>query len=313
MSNRRRNINGRWQKLFDFVHGRQDWSFRKANLRGADLRGVNASYLNFNGADMTDARLSNADFFSASMQGVTIRGRYNHDNVRFEKASLRGAVIESTFYSGLFRETGLTHANIGGSKFFNCNMAGANMSYAKADVVMFDHCQLKMSRMVKMRVSETLIFDYCTTNMLSLRDARINRVVVRGGMFYHSDLSGMKGLKRPSEWLRENFKRDPETGCYIVYKARFSGSGFEQPSDWKWEPGAVFREYCNPDVGTLGGCGVNFGTLEYVRRFHGRREVWACLLTGVPVVPLGTNWNARSDELTLMYQVDEFGRRKQEA
>ena len=103
------------------------WEEMKANLRGAnlrwaDLRGVNLSEADLRGADLSganlyDANLSGADLSGANLYGANLRG-----------ADLRGANLRwANLYGANLSEANLYDANLSGADLSGANLYGANL------------------------------------------------------------------------------------------------------------------------------------------------------------------------------------------
>ena len=116
-----------------------------------------------------------------------------------------------------------------------------------------------------------------------------------------ANLSGAKGLKTAKDYLSQ-FKRT-KNGIY-VYKT--FGAYKPPPSYWKIEPNSFIDEVVNPDRCTDCGSGVNFATLEWIKRDDCTRDlpVWKCLIhwedMADVVVPYMTDGKARCARLQLM-------------
>jgi uncharacterized protein YjbI with pentapeptide repeats len=122
-----------------------------------------------------------------------------------------------------------------------------------------------------------------------------------------ADLSGAKGLLNPLDWMNSNFKEG--TNYYIVYKA--IGNTFEDPpSHWKIEEGSFIEEIVNRNSTDECGCGVNFGTLEWIAdNIEDPDSIWECRLYFKDlintVVPYNTDGRARCSRLQLIKVIEE--------
>ena len=79
---------------------------------------------------------------------------------------------------------------------------------------------------------------------------------------------------------------------------------YDIPGHWTVKPGSAIEEVCNPTRTQDCGCGVNFGTKEWIKENYPKSTVWECLiewkdLPGV-IVPYNTNGKARCERLTLI-------------
>ncbi len=109
-----------------------------------------------------------------------------------------------------------------------------------------------------------------------------------------------------SDWLEENFERVEEG--YIVYK-RIGHTQYRIPDRWVIKEGSILEEVPNPDRCTECGCGVNFGTKEYVSTNYTHAPLWECLIQWEDfidvIVPFNTNGKARCGKLKLIRVVPE--------
>jgi hypothetical protein len=133
----------------------------------------------------------------------------------------------------------------------------------------------------------------------NLRWANLSEANLRG-----ANLSGANGLLSAREWLSPHFTFD-DAGV-IVFKA-IGNTSYAAPSAWNIEPGAVLTDVCNPDRGTDCGCGVNFGTEQWVRANYNHSRIWRCRIEWLDlagtVVPYHTDGKARCERLVLLEDV----------
>jgi hypothetical protein len=141
-----------------------------------------------------------------------------------------------------------------------------------------------------------------------LRGADLSGADLRRADLRGANLSGSKGLLVPSKWMADNFEQS-EDG-YIVYKA-FGNTICDQP--WQPKEGLVITEVVNRMPTNTCGCGVNFGTLEWIEKYLPARETipvretWKCLIRWewMPdvVVPYNTDGKARCGKMELIEKV----------
>jgi len=89
---------------------------KRADLRGADLRGAFLQGANLRGADLQGAVLRGANLQGADLQGAFLRG------ANLQGANLRGADLQGAF---------LQHANLQGANLRGAVLRGANLQGAK--------------------------------------------------------------------------------------------------------------------------------------------------------------------------------------
>lgn len=138
----------------------------------------------------------------------------------------------------------------------------------------------------------------------NLSDADLSDANLIGANLSGANLSGAKNLLNPVKWLAENFERD-DLG-YIVYKA-IGNTDYRPPKHWKVKAGSLLEEVPNPLPTSDCGCGVNFGTLAWVKDHYENAEIWRCRIRWVDlpgvVVPFTTDGKARCNCLELLERV----------
>jgi hypothetical protein len=238
----------------------------KANLCRADLSGAYLSGAYLSGANLCRADLSGAYLSGADLSGAYLSGA-NLCRADLSGAYLSGANLSGAYLSGAY----LRGADLSGANLCRADLSGADLSGAD------------LSR-------------------ADLSGANLCRANLSGANLSGANLSGANGLKNfdALEWFRKSFKKTKRG--VIVYKC-FGGTYSANPA-WKIEPGAVISENCNPNPTDDCGCGVNFATLEWVKREHPGKTIWRCLipfawLPGV-VVPWNTDGKARCSKLILL-------------
>lgn len=175
----------------------------------------------------------------------------------------------------------LSYHDLSGINFQSCSLVGAALTNAN------------------LCASDLRLVDLSGAD---LRNANLTGARLDGAHLYETDLSGATGLLGPIEYLAANFERTPEG--YIVYKS--FGEYHPTPERWTISPGSVIEEVVNPDRTTACGCGVNVGTLEWVKK-HCVYDVWKCLirwewLPGV-IVPFNTDGKIRASRVELLHTV----------
>ena len=121
-----------------------------------------------------------------------------------------------------------------------------------------------------------------------------------------ANLSNSKGLKTAKEYLSQ-FEKN-KSGIF-VYKA-IGDTTKRAPEYWKIEPKSFLEEVVNPDRFIECGCGVNFATLDWVKKTYSNKlvDIWQCLILWEDmadvVVPFGTDGKARCARLQLIKIVE---------
>ena len=119
-----------------------------------------------------------------------------------------------------------------------------------------------------------------------------------------ANLSGAKNLLSATAWLLSAFKKTAKG--IIVYKAQ--KAQYESPKHWIWEKGKYLTEVCSLLPTVECGCGVNFATLDWIKKNHSDSPVWECLIEWIDlaetVVPYNTDGKARCARLKLIKLID---------
>ena len=170
--------------------------------------------------------------------------------------------------------------------------------------------------------------DLCESNLreANLREANLCKTNLRGANLYKADLckanlcgtnlreadlrgadlSGCRGLISPIEYMEKNFEK-AEDG-YICYKI-FSNI-YATPDYWEIKNGSIISEVVNPYRTVDCACGVNVGTLDWVRENNSSNaNIWKCIiewkwLPGV-VVPYNTDGKIRCEKVKLLEVIME--------
>jgi len=150
--------------------------------------------------------------------------------------------------------------------------------------------------------------DLRDTNLIGtyLRGADLRDADLIGANLIDADLSGAKGILDAAEWMKENFVSTSEG--VIVYKA-FGDTIYAAPERWEVAEGTYITEVCNPNRTDDCGCGVNFGTLEWIQKnINSPTSVWKCLIEWIDlvsvVVPYNTDGKARCERLKLIERIE---------
>jgi len=143
----------------------------------------------------------------------------------------------------------------------------------------------------------------CKTNLC---ESDLRESDLRGANLSKADLSGCRGLISPIEYMEKNFEK-AEDG-YICYKI-FSNI-YATPDYWEIKNGSIISEVVNPYRTVDCACGVNVGTLDWVRENNSSNaNIWKCIiewkwLPGV-VVPYNTDGKIRCEKVKLLEVIME--------
>jgi hypothetical protein len=136
----------------------------------------------------------------------------------------------------------------------------------------------------------------------NLSDADLSDADLSGANLSGANLSGANGLLSAIDYISTNFEVCEEG--IIGYKSFCEH--YAPNKKWKIEAGSVIEENVNPNPTNDCGCGVNIGTMKWVRAYT-RGEIWKCLikwawLAGV-VVPYHTDGKIRAARVQLIEQI----------
>lgn len=191
-------------------------------------------------------------------------------------ADLRGADLRAEDLIGAdLSGADLSGAKLNGADLSNANLIGANLRHA------------------------------------NLSDARLTGADLSGADLTYAnlidtDLSEVKGLLNPIDYLEKNFEKTEEG--IIVYKS-FKESFLPNPN-WVIEEGSIIEEVVNPLPTVVYGCGINVGTKEWIKRNCYKLQIWKCLirwewLVGV-IVPYQTDGTIRASRVQLIKLVNRL-------
>ena len=192
----------------------------------------------------------------------------------------------------------LSGANLSGANLIEATLSGANLSEANLSEANLSEANLIEATLIEANLSGANL------SGANLSGANLSEANLSGANLSEANLSGATGLLSAQAWLF-NFETDAEG--VIVFKA-IGGTDFCAAQHWNIAPGSILEEVANPDRCTICGCGVNFGTLEWVKATYRTSTIWRCRiawmdLAGV-VVPYNTDGKARCERLTLLEIVE---------
>ena len=171
------------------------------------------------------------------------------------------------------------------TSWLRCENEGERADLRKADL-----------RDADLRGADLRGADLCYAN---LRDADLH-----GADLIHVNLSGADGLLRASDWLSQF---DADEHGLLVFK-RIGQTSYKAPEHWGTTPGSFIEETVNPNRTEDCGCGVNFGTLEWVSKNYKDAAVWVCRIRWIDladvVVPYNTDGKARCARLELLHPLN---------
>jgi len=194
----------------------------------------------------------------------------------------------------------LTEANLSCAYLYGAKLSGANLSGADLTEATLIGANLSRADLSEANLS------WADLSRADLRRADLNganpsRANLGGTNLNGANLSGAQGLLNARDWLAEHFERTDEG--IVVYKA-IGVTEYQIPDYWQIEPGAYLVETVNPLPTVACGCGVNFGTREWVAQNYANATLWRCLIEWMDlatvVVPYNTDGKARCGRLRLL-------------
>ena len=121
-----------------------------------------------------------------------------------------------------------------------------------------------------------------------------------------ANLSRAKGIMDEIDWINKNLERT--TDGIIAYKT--FGMDYNPNPDWIVKPKSELRENCLQDRGCDCACGINVGTLEWVKT-NGAvgKDIWRVLIPWISLVsvcvPFRTDGKFRTGHCILLEKVTE--------
>jgi hypothetical protein len=252
----------------------------RADLQGADLQRANLKRADLQGADLQRADLQYALLQRADLQGANLQ-RANLQRANLQRANLQYARLPRAS----LQYASLQYASLQGASLQYASLQGASLQYASLQYASLQYASLQGA---------------------NLQGANLQGANLQGANLQGANLSGALGIPTSAEWIRANTKVT-KRGCILAYKA-VGNTDYEPRPDWKIEPGAYLTEVVNPDRGTWCACGVNVGTLAFVRStYPSATSVW---LVGIEpadiadvVVPFGTEGKFRAGRVRLIREL----------
>jgi len=254
---------------------------RRSNFSGANFSGANLSGADLSGADLRSVNLSLANFSGSNLSGANLSG------VNLRLANLSGANLSGADLSGaILRGVNLRLANLSG-----VNLSGADLRSVNFNGANFSGADLSGADLRSVNFSGA-----------NFSGADLSGADLRGANFSES-----KGLLTNKEILQKYFKKS--TDGYIVYKA-IGNTTYNVNEKWVIEENSYIGEVVNQNRVDDCGCGVNFGTLEYVKSNYKKSEYWECLIKFDDLIdttfPYNFDGKGRCARLKLVKKIEEL-------
>jgi hypothetical protein len=204
---------------------------------------------------------------------------------------------------GIKNKSGKVIHTVDADSLIGADLSGAKLTDAKLTVADLTDADLTNANLINANLIST---DLTRVNLFcaNLTGADLTNANLSDANLTNTNLSNTKGLLDQKDWLFKNFKETKDG--LIVYKA-IGKTHFEIPSYWKIEIDSYLEEKVNYNRTSNCGCGVNFGTLEYVERQFPNSDIWKCLIEWKDmmnvVVPYNTDGKARCARLKLVERI----------
>jgi len=286
----------RTKKMEKILNLHKQWTKNRETGVQADLSNVKLSKFNLSGVNLSEANLSNADLSDADLSHANLnRANLSQANLRrtnLSNTDLSNANLSSANLSHAnLHNADMRHANLKGSTIYSANMAHAKLRYADLSDARLSETDLSGA---DLRRTNLRYADFSKANMdcANISDANTDR----------TDFSGTKNLRNQnaSDYIMEHFEKSAEG--IICYKE----FGMFHASSPKWiiEAGSIIEENVNSNRTNECGCGINVGTLSWIKRNCTENHVWKCLIKWewLPdvVVPYHTDGKIRTARIQLL-------------
>lgn len=143
------------------------------------------------------------------------------------------------------------------------DMRGAELRYSNFRWADLRYADLSGAKLIGADLRNTDL-RYANLAFAKLQSADLTGADLRG-----ADLSGATGIVSQIDFIRENFEFTPDG--VIVYKT--FGEEYPPPQNWQISPGSTLSENVNYNRSDPCGCGINVGTLSYVKE-HCTGDIW---------------------------------------
>jgi uncharacterized protein YjbI with pentapeptide repeats len=191
----------------------------------------------------------------------------------------------------VLRGSDLHGCNLRYSNLSNSDLHGCDLSHRDLSNSILSHSDLSYSDLINSDLSHS---DLSNSNL-------------HGCNLINSDLSGAKGIATAKDYLSQ-FEKDRKG--IIVYKA--IGNTYQPlPTYWDIKPLSFLEEVVNPSRTVDCGSGVNFATLDWIKKNFEEDEIsiWKCRILWEDladvVVPYNTDGKARCARLQLIEPLKE--------
>jgi uncharacterized protein YjbI with pentapeptide repeats len=217
-----------------------------------------------------------------------------------EKCNLSGSDLSYSNLSG----SDLSYSDLSGSDLSYSNLSGSDLSRSDLSGSDLSRSDLSGSDLSYSDLSGSDL-SYSNLSYSDLSGSDLSRSDLSGSNLSGSDLSGSQGIQTAKIYLAR-FGKDKKG--IIVYKA--IGNTYQSPPEyWDIKPNSFLEEVVNPIRTIDCGCGVNFATLDWIKKNFENTTIWKCRILWEDladvVVPYNTDGKARCARLQLIEPLKE--------
>jgi len=232
--------------------------------------------------DKLEYKVSHNNFQGQIFSSVV---RFEGDFTTFIDCTFHDCTLNLKLHRCEFHNCNFRHSKIIGTIEY-CNFYGGEIHYTKIIDSQFQH-NVMTNRLTNV--------DFTGSDLTGNYFADL----VRG-----MNISQTKGLDNGSDLMNQFEKTDKG---WIVYKA-IGGTTYPIPNEWQILPGSLLTEQVNHNRFEDCGCGVNFGTLDFIKRnYRNCQQLWKCLLQYEDAydvcIPYNTDGKARCGKLKLLEKI----------
>ena len=228
--------------------------------------------------------------------------RHIHDFILTGIGTAIGGLKENDFINELQK---ILNNNLKRSDLKGCNLKGSDLKGSDLSESDLSESNLRWSNLSEsdLRWSNLSKSDLRWSN---LSKSNLSESNLSESDLSESNLSESKNFPNNNHKFLKDFKKTNKG--YIVYKA-FGNTFYTAPKEWKLKKDSIITEICNPNKQNECGCGVNFGTLNWIKENLEKEniEVWECLLLFEDMINLCVPYNydgkARCEKLKLIKKV----------
>ena len=186
----------------------------------------------------------------------------------------------------------LSYADLSGANLGDANLSGANLSGANLSGANLSDADLRYANLSDANLSGA-----------NLSGANLSGANLSDADLRYANLSDAKNILNSANYILAHFDKTDEG--IIAYK---TFGAYRQPNpSWEIKPGATLEETVNPNRTNECGCGVNVGTLAWVKE-NCKGDIWKCLIRWVDladvVVPYNTDGKIRAARVQLLEIVE---------